>query len=1416
MSRADSSRAGLFPRQDLSRPAAGETRMPSAAQLTRGRDPGRLTGTTTLLTWLALACCAAGARGATFNVPAGTPIQPVINAAQDGDVIILGAGVHNQHIDFAGKDITIRSSNPESDGTVANTILNGGGAGGPVVTFENGESSQALLYGLTIRNGSGKPDAGFLAGAGVFIRNASPTVWRCVITANTTQVGAGVYVTGGAPLIERNFIHHNIATHSGGGVKIVNNSAAEIRTNLITGNRSNTVGGGGIDLFGCLAIAPVIRHNVIVGNYASAKGAAVSCSAASPDVINNIFAFNRAGGTGAGLFSDGGGAPYWCHNDSWMNTPANYGAGLVLCATGTIVANPIFVSPGAWSDPNGTPGNLADDLWVDGNYRLSAGSPCIDSGDWTPPLSPWEPPWLDYLGDTRLRDDRCMPNVGPTISVPVDMGAYEYLDTVPPVVKTYVGPNGGSWLTPGNWNPFGTPNCSSEARINGTTSSMLIPAGNALADRALVGHGTGAGTVMDIQAGASLTANIVRTPNGAQSGRIRQLGGTVHVADTLDVGSAIVSIGDGFYELHNGDLVATSIRVGFDNCEDFGTMTQTGGTCLVTDTLRVGGDNTCTPNAGGRYDLRAGTLETQNAVIGGSNSEFTFFGNGTMMVDGPSSFWANHGFAAVGGGESRGSLDIVNGAKATLADVLAPDGEGTASITLQGLSSRLECQQLNLGVGWPFVTSSLQVLAGASVQCSGLLNSRSCQDQGGSVVSAVVRVSGAGSLIDCTGAAESGGNRDVANIIPSARPPLIEVNAGGTLRAASLSNFPFGEIRGNGGLLDTNVTNTGLISPGVPMFNPFAFGTLTITGDLSQVGTYQPDCALPNVQTRSGRTVIEIGGSTAGVNFDVLHINGRLIGGGSLSVNLVNGFDPPLNSQFIIGTYGELVQPFALVNTTPMSGDRFLRVTYEPTALAGGGGAIVVTVVSLTELIGFVPPNALALGRLPTDLAIADFDGEDGPDVAVSVPATSPNSVPGDVFVLLNNGTTGQGWMGFTMAAQIPVGRNPRSIATGDFNNLNGPDLVVANRDDDDISVLSNNGMLEGAASFTRTDIPIGDQPISVGSGDLNGDGRDDVLVGNQGAFNASTGAIGPPGTITYLAATMGGFATPVVRPAGVRPSVIDPADVDNDRDLDIVAFSTLPQNVAPNSYVEHGQMTTLDNRDGAGDLGNAIFYTINGSGIGMDVADLDNDNLVDVIIGNTTSNGITYFRNAGGGLYQGGVLAPLNGEPLSVVAVDFDADNDRDLAAAVDANGTPQVNVLTNLLDGGGPNALQFGPPIVPPDTQGAILVEEADVDGDQSPDLVVITDENALSPLAGGGIAGGPPEGAPAMAKTLVNLLEACIGDTNGSGTVDVDDLITVILRWGPCPTPPSPCPGDTNNSSTVDVDDLITVILHWGACP
>jgi hypothetical protein len=54
-------------------------------------------------------------------------------------------------------------------------------------------------------------------------------------------------------------------------------------------------------------------------------------------------------------------------------------------------------------------------------------------------------------------------------------------------------------------------------------------------------------------------------------------------------------------------------------------------------------------------------------------------------------------------------------------------------------------------------------------------------------------------------------------------------------------------------------------------------------------------------------------------------------------------------------------------------------------------------------------------------------------------------------------------------------------------------------------------------------------------------------------------------------------------------------------------------------------------------------------------------------------------------------------------------------------------------------------------------------------------------------------------------------CPADLDGSGTVDVSDLLQLLGAWGPCVG----CPEDLDGSGAVDVADLLTLLGSWGAC-
>ncbi|MHC4990272.1 MAG: cohesin domain-containing protein [Planctomycetota bacterium] len=69
------------------------------------------------------------------------------------------------------------------------------------------------------------------------------------------------------------------------------------------------------------------------------------------------------------------------------------------------------------------------------------------------------------------------------------------------------------------------------------------------------------------------------------------------------------------------------------------------------------------------------------------------------------------------------------------------------------------------------------------------------------------------------------------------------------------------------------------------------------------------------------------------------------------------------------------------------------------------------------------------------------------------------------------------------------------------------------------------------------------------------------------------------------------------------------------------------------------------------------------------------------------------------------------------------------------------------------------------------------------------------------------------PGQMLEVLPARPTAIGDINADGVVNVDDLLVVILAWGPCSLPPTPCPADVDCNGSVGVDDLVAVILNWG---
>jgi len=258
---------------------------------------------------LALALCFASlsARAqTTIHVPADQQtIQAAINAAADGDTVLVAPGTYTENISFNGKAITVTSSGGASQTTID------GGQKGVIVSFTNKEARGSVLNGFTITDDAPPlPTPATFATDGILVSGASPTIANNVITGDR---GYGIEVELGAPLIQGNTISNTATQYDprfdfgcdyldGSGILIagIAGSPTEILGNIIEKNRAQCYGGGiRIDY----ATGPIIENNVIRNNVSIGFGGAISLIGGDElTLVQNLIYANNSGTAGGGLY----------------------------------------------------------------------------------------------------------------------------------------------------------------------------------------------------------------------------------------------------------------------------------------------------------------------------------------------------------------------------------------------------------------------------------------------------------------------------------------------------------------------------------------------------------------------------------------------------------------------------------------------------------------------------------------------------------------------------------------------------------------------------------------------------------------------------------------------------------------------------------------------------------------------------------------------------------------------------------------------------------------------------------------------------------------------------------------------------------------------------------------------------------
>ncbi len=269
----------------------------------------------------------------------------------------------------------------------------------------------------------------------------------------------------------------------------------------------------------------------------------------------------------------------------------------------------------------------------------------------------------------------------------------------------------------------------------------------------------------------------------------------------------------------------------------------------------------------------------------------------------------------------------------------------------------------------------------------------------------------------------------------------------------------------------------------------------------------------------------------------------------------------------------------------------------------------------------------------------ADFNGDMNPDLAVA------NRDDNTVSILLGTSTGS-----FGVKTDFPTGAYPFAVITSDFNGDGKADLAVANRFSDSVSILLGTG----TGTFGgKTDFGVGGEPLDLTSADFNGDLKPDLAVAND-ADNSVSILLG-----TGTTGTTGSFGAKTDLTFTRRVSGVTSADfnADNRPDLAVTLFKNSRFNSESKVAVLLGQSNGTFGPEKEFNTGTAPRAPISD--------DFNGDGKADLAVATYFGpNGVSVLFGQGNGSFGASKGYTANGQyPVSLVSGDFDGFGKPDLA---------------------------------------------------------------------------------------------------------------------------------------------------------
>ncbi len=336
---------------------------------------------------------------------------------------------------------------------------------------------------------------------------------------------------------------------------------------------------------------------------------------------------------------------------------------------------------------------------------------------------------------------------------------------------------------------------------------------------------------------------------------------------------------------------------------------------------------------------------------------------------------------------------------------------------------------------------------------------------------------------------------------------------------------------------------------------------------------------------------------------------------------------------------------------------------------------------------------------LPNSVKLADLDGDGKLDIL-------QGNSEGQTTVKIGQNTSSPGNISFASFQNLISNNDPQNIGTGDLDGDGKFDVVVSNYGAGSGNTISlfRNISSSGTISFTsKNDLTTGLKPFGVAIGDLNGDGKPEIVVGSDWPTDSIF--------VFQNLSTKGSLSfSSRVNLKGTRPQFVQIGDMDGDSISDIVAANVNNDSVSiwlsqSNATITANTFSTKFN-----------IYSFPPQGVAL--GDIDRDGKLDIIVINASSN-VSVFRNTsspGNLSFAPSSNMSTGSNPIELSIGDLDGDGKVDIANANE--GSSNVYVFKNVSSIGNVNFNSAQIYAVGGSNPWDVII--GDIDGDKKPDIV------------------------------------------------------------------------------------------------